>query len=197
MARLVEKLDAAIAEEKRLSTEFNTAEKRYKRAIELISKLANEEISWKEALIKNRANKVNLTGDVIISSGVIAYLGVFTVEYRKEAIEGWLKLCKDFEINATQDFKIRDVLGVGTTIQQWNIQGLPQEDFAIENAIIIDNSARWPLMIDPQMQAYNWIKGKEPGIPAIKPTTDPSKLMRILRVAITEGQAVLFADANE
>lgn len=52
-------------------------------------------------------------------------------------------------------------------------------------------------MIDPQMQAYNWIKGKEPGIPAIKPTTDPSKLMRILRVAITEGQAVLFADANE
>lgn len=117
MARLVEKLDAAIAEEKRLSTEFNTAEKRYNRAIELISKLANEEISWKEALVKNRANKVNLTGDVIISSGVIAYLGVFTVDYRKEAVTSWLKLCKDFDINATADFKLRDVLGISTQIQ--------------------------------------------------------------------------------
>lgn len=116
MARLVEKLDAAIAEEKRLTTEYETAKKRFNRAIELIDKLKNEEVSWKEALIKNRANKVNLTGDVIISSGVIAYLGVFTVEYRMEAIKSWLKLCKELEIKATEDFRIKDVLGVGTTI---------------------------------------------------------------------------------
>jgi dynein heavy chain len=116
MARLVEKLDAAIAEEKRLTTEYETAKKRFNRAIELIDKLKNEEVSWKEALIKNRANKVNLTGDVIISAGVIAYLGVFTVEYRMEAIKSWLKLCKDLEIKASEDFRIKDVLGVGTTI---------------------------------------------------------------------------------
>jgi dynein heavy chain len=116
MARLVEKLDAAIAEEKRLTTEYETAKKRFNRAIELIDKLKNEEVSWKEALIKNRANKVNLTGDVIISAGVIAYLGVFTVEYRMEAIKSWLKLCKDLEIKASEVFRIKDVLGVGTTI---------------------------------------------------------------------------------
>jgi dynein heavy chain len=84
--------------------------------MELIDKLKNEEVSWGEALVKNRANKVNLTGDVIISAGVIAYMGVFSVEYRQEAIKGWLGLCKDFEINATQDFKLEHVLGVPTTI---------------------------------------------------------------------------------
>jgi dynein heavy chain len=101
MAKLVEKLDAAIAEEKRLSNEYETAKKRFNRAIDLIDKLKNEEVSWKEALIRNRANKVNLVGDVIISSGVIAYLGVFTADYRAEAIQSWLKLCKDLEIKAT------------------------------------------------------------------------------------------------
>ncbi|MBN8283211.1 MAG: hypothetical protein J0L98_08525 [Zoogloea sp.] len=30
----------------------------------------------------------------------------------------------------------------------------------MDNAIILNNSKRWPLMIDPQIQANNWIKNK-------------------------------------
>jgi dynein heavy chain len=44
---------------------------------------------------------------------------------------------------------MKEVLGSGVKIQQWQIDGLPPEDFAIDNAIIMDNSERWPLMIDP------------------------------------------------
>jgi len=44
---------------------------------------------------------------------------------------------------------LKEVLGNGVKIQQWYIDELPQEDFAVENAIIMDNSDRWPLMIDP------------------------------------------------
>lgn len=44
-------------------------------------------------------------------------------------------------------------------IGQWtNQQQLPNDDFSIDNAIILKNSSRWPLMIDPQIQANNWIK---------------------------------------
>ena len=41
-------------------------------------KLGDEEVNWAESLKKNKADKENLVGDIIISSGIIAYLGVFT-----------------------------------------------------------------------------------------------------------------------
>ena len=33
--------------------------------------------------------------------------------------------------------------------------------FSLDNAIIVTNSHRWPLMIDPQGQANKWIKNME------------------------------------
>jgi dynein heavy chain len=36
---------------------------------------------------------------------------------------------------------------------------------SIDNAIILFNSTRFPLMIDPQVQANRWIKELEKGVP--------------------------------
>lgn len=33
----------------------------------------------------------------------------------------------------------------------WNNEGLPTDTMSTENATILTNSARWPLMIDPQL----------------------------------------------
>jgi len=67
-------------------------------------------------LDKNRADKTNLVGDIVISSGVIAYLGVFSMEYRNSAIEGWVELMKTFEIKSSEKFSLREVLGNGVKI---------------------------------------------------------------------------------
>lgn len=82
MKLLVEELDAAEARKKYLQDEFENAERKLTRAIQLISKLKDEEKNWEKSLIQNRAFKTCLVGDIIISSGIIAYLGVFTTEYR-------------------------------------------------------------------------------------------------------------------
>lgn len=50
----------------------------------LINGLASERENWKVDLAKNRENRLNVVGDVIIASGVIAYLGVFLKSYRDE-----------------------------------------------------------------------------------------------------------------
>lgn len=41
-------------------------------------------------------------------------------------------------------------LGEPVLIRSWSIDGLPVDTFSIENAIIVTNARRWPLMIDPQ-----------------------------------------------
>jgi len=149
MQKLIDEFDAAKQYEQDLKNQYDDADKKYKRAKSLILKLGDEEVNWKIALTKNKADKENLVGDIIISSGVIAYLGVFSLDYRAEAVTNWVNLMKSFEIKSTDKFSLKDVLGDGVKIQQWYIQELPQEEFAVDNAIIMDNSDRWPLMIDP------------------------------------------------
>ena len=37
-------------------------------------------------------------------------------------------------------------------VRQWNIWGLPKDEFSAENGIVIDQGRRWPLCIDPQVR---------------------------------------------
>lgn len=46
-------------------------------------------------------------------------------------------------------------------IAHWNNENLPNDRMSIENATILTNAERWPLMIDPQLQGIKWIKTRE------------------------------------
>ena len=44
---------------------------------------------------------------------------------------------------------------------RWNSEGLPPDELSIQNGILTTNSSRFPLCIDPQEQALNWVRKKE------------------------------------
>lgn len=115
----------------------------------LLGKLDGEKKNWEINLAKNRADKLNLVGDVIISSGVIAYLGVFTQNYRTLCIDQWVKMMKEFQIQSSDNVSLKEVLGNKVQLRSWNLNNLPSDDFSADNAIIMENSDRWPLIIDP------------------------------------------------
>ena len=50
--------------------------------IQLIGGLSDEKVRWHESVLAMDGQIVNIVGDVMISSGVIAYLGTFTVSSR-------------------------------------------------------------------------------------------------------------------
>ena len=77
MKKLVDEFEAAKAEEEKLINEKNGCEKKLKRAGSLITKLENERLSWEESLKTSKEQRENIVGDILISSGIIAYLGVF------------------------------------------------------------------------------------------------------------------------
>jgi dynein heavy chain len=137
--------------------------KKKDRAENLIEKLKSENENWKKALELNREFKLSLIGDVVLSSGVMAYLGVFTQSYRDDCIKNWVELMDEVDIVSTANFNLQAVLGDQIKIRYWQIKELPQDSFSVDNAIMMQYSERWPLMIDPQMQANNWIKKMEAG----------------------------------
>ena len=54
---------------------------------------------------------VNITGDVLLASGVVAYLGAFDARYRKAIIQGWQKLGKEQKIPCSNEFSLTNTLG--------------------------------------------------------------------------------------
>lgn len=64
------------------------------RAEKLIGGLGGEKDRWSQAAIDLQLIYDNLLGDVLISAGVIAYLGPFTSAFRDKCTGSWVALCK-------------------------------------------------------------------------------------------------------
>jgi hypothetical protein len=56
-------------------------------------------------------------------------------------------------VPVSSHFSLAAALGSPLRTREWLAAGLPNDAFSIENAIIVSNARRWPLMIDPQVPA--------------------------------------------
>lgn len=68
---------------KELENNIDICEKKLDRAEKLIGGLGGEKDRWTEAARVLGDKYINITGDVLLSSGLVAYLGAFTVDYRQ------------------------------------------------------------------------------------------------------------------
>lgn len=83
-------------------------------------------------------------------------------------------------------------------IRSWNIDGLPSDQFSVENAIIVFQARRWPLCIDPQAQANKWIKKMEStGAKLSIIKLSDHDFLRTLENAIQFGNPVLLENILE
>lgn len=84
----------------------------------------------------------------------MSYVGCFTKKYRVELLDKtWIPYLKKIEppIPMSDTVDPLTMLTDDAEIAQWNNYGLPSDRMSSENATILMNSERWPLMIDPQV----------------------------------------------
>ncbi|XP_030888189.1 dynein heavy chain 12, axonemal [Leptonychotes weddellii] len=184
-------------EKARLEDQVELCAKKLERASKLIGGLGGEKSRWYQAADDLQIIYENLTGDVLVSAGVIAYLGAFTSGFRQKCTENWSMLCKEKKIPCSEEFSLSKTLGDPVKIRAWNIAGLPTDTFSIDNGVIVNNSRRWPLMIDPQGQANKWIKNseRENQLSVIK--LSDSDYMRTLENCIQFGTPLLLENVGE
>lgn len=87
LTALNEKLASLREEQDSLLTEVELCEKKLERAETLITSLGGEKTRWTSNAEELAKDYVNLTGDVIVASGLIAYLGAFTPDFRESAVK--------------------------------------------------------------------------------------------------------------
>ncbi|KAJ3020398.1 UNVERIFIED_CONTAM: Dynein heavy chain 7, axonemal [Siphonaria sp. JEL0065] len=197
LTALNDNLQALSAKKDRLEREVKSCEEQLDRAQKLLGGLGGEKQRWTEVVVQLDGTLYNLSGDVLLSAGVVAYLGAFTKFYRTECATEWLEKCKNEGIPCSEVFNLQKVLGDPIRTRAWNIAGLPSDSFSIDNGIIVSNARRWPLMIDPQGQANKWVKNmeKDNNLQIIKLTD--ADYVRNLENAITFGAPVLLENIKE
>ncbi|KAG2424724.1 hypothetical protein HXX76_014300 [Chlamydomonas incerta] len=195
------RLDADLQEKKRrkekLEHDVHMCTVKLERAEKLISGLGGEKTRWTAAARALGEQYLRLTGDVLLAAGQIAYLGPFTALYRSSAVGRWVKECQARGVPCNDRFKLETGLGDAVKIRQWNVWGLPKDDFSTENSIAVDQGRRWPLCIDPQGLANKWIRAmeKDAGLQVIK--LSDANYLRTLENAIQFGKPVLLENVME
>ena len=158
---------------------------------------ADGRLSWTAASERLAVEYERLTGDALLSSGVIAYLGAFSATYRELIIAEWIELCRSKGIACDGSYSLVKTLGDPVRIREWNIQGLPKDAFSAENGTMVQYGRRWPLFIDPQGQANKWVRNmEEPNKLAVLKLSNEN-YMRNLESAIQFGFPVLLEDVGE
>merc|ERR1719155_91507 len=92
------------------------------------------------------------------------------------------------------------VLSSDAEIAKWNSSKLPSDPVSSENGCVVMRSARWPLMIDPQLQGVAWIKNfesKDEARPLTITRLGNKDIMIKLKAALEGGHPFLIENLEE
>ncbi|CAD7085089.1 unnamed protein product [Hermetia illucens] len=188
----------AMKEKGVLTDMMNQAERRLSASDQLIKGLSSEKIRWKQDLENLHIEQSQLIGKCLVSAAFLAYTGAFSWEFRKTMVfDDWLEDLKDREIPITLPFRIDQALTSDVEVSQWTSEGLPPDELSIQNGILTINASRFPLCIDPQLQALNWIKKREAKNNLKILSFSDSDFLKHLEMAIMYGMPVLFQDVDD
>ncbi|XP_052801261.1 dynein axonemal heavy chain 10-like isoform X3 [Mya arenaria] len=198
LADLGAKYEEAMAEQKKLSDEAAIMERRLIAADKLISGLGSEEKRWKVDLEDLKVQRVWLLGDCLVGSAFLSYVGAFSWEFRNDLLnKEWLVNLKNKGVPLSDPFKLESLLTNDVEISKWTSENLPPDELSIQNGILTTRASRFPLCIDPQQQALNWIKKKEEANNLKVCTFNDPDFLKQLELAIKYGFPFLFKDVDE
>lgn len=170
-----------------MTAKLNAAEK-------LINGLEAEKVRWSADCDRLREDKLKLVGDCLTASSFLSYTGPFNFILRQKMIfEKWKTDLKVKEIPNNEVLKLETFLVDEVIVSRWASEGLPTDELSVQNGILTSFASRYPLCIDPQMQAVSWIKTKESRQREFKSITfNTNNYIKIMELAIRFGSSILF-----
>ncbi|CAI6360698.1 unnamed protein product [Macrosiphum euphorbiae] len=184
--------DENITKKEQLITKAEELKSNLEKATKLIDGLSKERMKWSKTLSQIDKEYDYLPGDCVLSTAFVSYMGPFRFKSREIIMNLWLQLIRENGALNNPNFEVTLFLTNPTTIRNWNNHGLSNDRFSLENGIIISQSYRYPFIIDPQNQAWRWIKNIEldNGLKIIDYRSKNS--MQNLEIALQNGYPTLI-----
>eukprot|EP00048_Salpingoeca_helianthica_P012902 m.192947 g.192947 ORF g.192947 m.192947 type:complete len:4011 (+) comp15437_c5_seq118:82-12114(+) len=198
LKQLGQRYEDSMNEKRKLSEEAELMQRRLIAADKLISGLGSERDRWNKDLDRLKERRVKLVGDCLLGSAFLSYLGAFTYEFRREMLqEDWLKDLQKRTVPVSEPFDLALLLTNEVEISKWTSEGLPPDELSIQNGMLTTRAKNFPLCIDPQQQALQWILKREASHSLKVHTFNDPDFLKQLELAIKFGFPFLFRDVDE
>nr|XP_031541762.1 dynein heavy chain 17, axonemal [Vicugna pacos] len=199
LSNLTSAFEKATAEKIKCQQEADSTNRVISLANRLVGGLASENVRWAESVENYKGQGVTLCGDVLLISAFVSYVGYFTKKYRNELMERfWIPYINQLKvpIPTTEGLDPLSLLTDDADVATWNNQGLPSDRMSTENATILCNTERWPLVVDAQLQGIKWIKNKY-GSELKVIRLGQKSYLDIIEQAVSEGGTLLIENIGE
>ncbi|KAF6093353.1 dynein axonemal heavy chain 9 [Phyllostomus discolor] len=199
LAKLTTKFEKATADKLKCQQEAEMTAGTISLANRLVGGLASENVRWAEAVQNFKQRERKLCGDILLTTAFISYLGFFTKKYRQRLVdETWRPYLSQLQvpIPVTPSLDTLRMLMDDADLAAWQNEGLPADRMSAENAAILINCERWPLMVDPQLQGIKWVKNKYGEDLRVTQIGQKGYLQTIER-ALEAGDVVLIENLEE
>ncbi|XP_063235253.1 dynein axonemal heavy chain 5 [Bacillus rossius redtenbacheri] len=197
LQQVKEQYDAAVDEKQRLTDAANICLRKMTAATTLINGLGGEKIRWTQQSKDFKEQLGRLVGDVLLATGFLSYCGPYNQEFRAGLVNSWMDILRTRDVPFTHNLNITNMLVDSATVSEWTLQGLPNDDLSVQNALIVTKSSSYPLLVDPQTQGKMWIKNKESSN-ELQITSLNHKYFRThLEDSLSLGRPLLIEDVGE
>jgi dynein heavy chain 1 len=157
ISRYTTEYAALISEKEAIKLELVKVQKKVDRSSTLLASLSQEEVRWTQDSQEFAQEMVTLAGDALLSAGFLTYLGFFDQRYRKNLRKSIFAHLKASNIACKIDLALPEYLANADERATWTNAGLPVDDLATENALMLKRFNRYPLLIDPTGQASTFL----------------------------------------
>ena len=157
---------------------------------------------WSSQVERFSAARKNLVGDVAQMSAFITYCGPLNEELRRRLLDTFKQQCTTKSIPCTQ-YPVSTIaqpypphlnlLADESTIFDWKLRGLPNDQHSIESAVIVMRQPQWPLLVDPEQQAIVWLQQELRSTGIITSPADDDFATQV-EIAVSTGRPLLVHD---
>ncbi|KAL3689255.1 hypothetical protein R1sor_015564 [Riccia sorocarpa] len=181
-----------------LAKKADESEVKLQRARRLIGRLDGECRRWSTRVDDLRTKRNNIVGDAVLASGLVAYLGSFPASFRSRFITEWQAGLQNIGLPYSSDFSLVTFYTTPQDIKAWAAAGLPTDDHSLENGIIVCNTSRPMLILDPQKQVSRWISSiEDPVNISIVDMNSPQVLQEAQACSLTNNLLMVESVGNQ
>lgn len=154
-----QKYAEANAAKEALAADLDAAQAKVTQAQRVLNVVKKEVERWNRSGMESELKHKQVLGEALLASAYIAYMGPVSGSYREQAESEWSKAMEEIGIMMSPNFSLAAFGGDTLVLEQWRDAGLPESKNAVENALIMQQSPQWKMLIDPQEVGNSFLRG--------------------------------------
>lgn len=146
-----------INEVQEIRVAMNGVRSKIERSENLLDSLHSETQRWTSNEESFTEQTIVVNGDAMLSAAYLVYCGIFDQKYRSILADKWQHILLENGVRSSSNTSLIGFLSDGDDRLRWLSNGLSDDDLSVENVIMLENSKRYPLIIDPTGSAVSFL----------------------------------------